>query len=309
MIRYFVFFVLFLISLPTLSQTQDWRTESKIGLILDFGNPVNRFGLVLQLGVLYQNDFQSNFEIKIYDQLSSFGPKNPGFESRLSLGLIYGYGRMEYLKNPFYSVEHNQLQRRHALGYIFHYYKDQTQTSQGTGSLVIGIGGFQIITENDILGNTKGLDQYRTGAVAVSYRRDEQLFTLKTILYTGQTRCSEMKRVQDSNYPARFGYKDNSRCQHADCSHGILAGSYAYGGLTKQSLKVDFGIDAEQIRNFVQNKLIHDMYFIPSFMNSAENPHIPMLDRNKNLFLYQENQQIRLPRFFYSLSANGALFY
>ena len=299
----------FLTSLITISLGQNWSTESKLGLVFDFGNPVNRFGFTLQLALLYDNDFQTNIEWKVYDQIGSFGPKNPGAESKLSIAFIYGYGKNEYYENPFYSVEQNQLKRKYALGYVYQYYKDQTNTSQGTGSLIIGIAGFQIITENDILGNLQGLDQYRTGAFGVTYRRQEHLFALKTILYTGQTRCDQMKRVQDSNYPSRFGYKDNSACQHSDCSHGILAGSYAIAGPTKHALGIGFGIDADQIRNIVQNKLIHDMYFIPSFMNSAENPHIPMLDREGKLFLYQEDQRIRLPRFFYSLSANGNMFY
>ena len=289
--------------------SQNLSTQWKGGIVLDIGSPVMRWGATINFGVLYKDELQGNIEWKVYDQLKSFGPKDPGLESKISIGMFYGFGEGALDPNPFYSLYQNQLNRKYALSYLFHYYWDKTNTSQGSGSILIQLKQFQIITENDILGNLSGLDQYRTGAFAVSYRKDQQLIHLKSILYTGATRCAQVNRVTDDGYPSRFGYKDNSHCQHADCSHGVLALSYSYAGDYRQIYQLGLGVDADQIRNAVQNKLIHDMYFIPSFMNSAENPHIPMIDRHGKLFLFKEDQQVRLPRFFYSLSANGNLFY
>lgn len=281
----------------------------KIGAVVQLGSPVQRIGVNLLYSKQWNDHVQYNLSWNLHFNQKNFGPKGSGFEQKLSAILFYGYGNKRYYNNPFVSLYQHQIQNAYSAGLGYHFYWDQKSTSQGTGSILLQFVDTQIILENDLFGNTSGLDQFRTGAIAVQFRDNKDLYTVKSILYTGQTKCAQMKRIKDSPYPSRFGYKDMSDCIHSDCSHGTLSFQYSRASNYKQYYQANFGIDAEQIRNFIQNKVIHDMYFIPRFLNSAENPHIPMIDENGKLYLFRKGQKIKKWSWVYSLSANGSLFY
>jgi hypothetical protein len=76
-----------------------------------------------------------------------------------------------------------------------------------------------------------------------------------------------------------------------------------------QYLGAEIGIDAEQIRNFFQNKLIHDSKLLPLNWNDVKNPHIPMLCADGCPYTYHDGQKIRKPRLFFQSWLNNSILY
>jgi hypothetical protein len=72
---------------------------------------------------------------------------------------------------------------------------------------------------------------------------------------------------------------------------------------------IHLGIDAEQIRDIIQNKGFHDMCFIPSFMTNQKNLHIPMKMEDGYDYLFKEGQKIRKPKLVWQLALNPSLLY
>ena len=96
---------------------------------------------------------------------------------------------------------------------------------------------------------------------------------------------------------------------YANTSHGLLSTQIKCNIGYSQNVQLNMGVDAEQVRNAVQNKLIHDMRFIPKKWNKAKNCHIPMLDTNNNPYLYAEDQKIRKAKLYLNAFTNANIFY
>ena len=72
---------------------------------------------------------------------------------------------------------------------------------------------------------------------------------------------------------------------------------------------VQGGIDDEGIRHLFQNKLMHDMKFIPSKWEHMNNPHIPMLQPDGTAYLFKTGQLVRKPKPFFEIGLNNPLFW
>ena len=79
--------------------------------------------------------------------------------------------------------------------------------------------------------------------------------------------------------------------------------------LMGKSLQGNMGIDAEQVRNFFQNKLVHELFFSPKKGRWRGGADLPMIDSEGKMYLYKKDQKIRPGRFYYNLFANPGLFY
>lgn len=280
------------------------------GLSFSFGSTLNRTGFSVQ--AYYLRDFvQLNVQVRGHYNFSSFGPRPriPGWELQSAIGAVVGFGPpIENDVNPFLSPLSNQTTRRYAAGYAFHMYWDQMKTSQFGGSAGIHIERFQIISENDAL---SGLidDRFRTGAVLFRYRLEDMQVGISSILWTGDTRSEGTFKVRESEYPARFGYKDISQGTHGHFSHGILALQVQRNLGLGQVAQLQLGLDSEWVRHVLQNRLIHDMWFVPQAINKAKNPHLPMLDKEGNPYLFRKDQSVKSTSFFFSADLNPGLFY
>ena len=60
-------------------------------------------------------------------------------------------------------------------------------------------------------------------------------------------------------------------------SHGILYGSLSYNLPYRQDAFVKIGIESEEIRHLIQNRLIHDLIFLPKSVKHHSS-HYPRLD-------------------------------
>lgn len=277
------------------------------GLAFNFGTTINRIGVYF--GGFYYYDFiQLNSSFRVYYNFKTFGPSIKGFEWQPSLGMVGSFGKRQSELDPFYDVLGNQTGRKFSLGYAYNFYFDPMKTSQRTGTILVGVGRFELITENDILA-TRRSDRFRTGGIKLSYVYENMLFAINAITWTGNPQSPSTKRINDSGFPSRFGYLDISDAPYGKYSHGILALQYKYALGYGQDIQFSLGGDSEKVRNFIQNKLVHDMYFWPRKWNKARNPHLPMLDSEGMPYIYKEGQRIKAPSLYFDLSLNPGNFY
>jgi len=287
-----------------------WKNQNyklSASIILNFGSTLNRIGLrinsdyrIKRLNIKNAVAYHYNFR--------SYGHGLSSQEWKLDAHLHVGIGDTLDLESFSYTQLDN-TGRRYAVGYGIHYYKDNRATSQTTGTLNFRINKFIAISENDILGNVNGLDQFRTGSFLIGWIDRTRIYTIKSILWTGQTRCEGTKKIYDSAYPARWGYKDISSCRYGNKTHGILAAELLYKTDNYNMISAGLGIDSERVRNVIQNKLIHDMYFLPQLLVKTKNLHLPMYDDHSALYLYNKGQKLRDRSIYYSFNLNNGFFY
>jgi hypothetical protein len=229
----------------------------------------------------------------------------PGSEWQAFLGTTLGFGPPDQLLSPFLHPVSNQTSRRYAAAYALQWYGDHMGTSQLTGLLGLHLGPWEILSENDAYTGRLD-DRYRTGTLAVAYHRERVRVGISSILWTGDARAEAVERHPGYG---RFGYKDLSNTTHGRQSHGILAVEASYALPYYHVAQVRAGIDAEQVRQLLQNRLIHDLPFIPAAWVKARNPRYPMLTSEGLPYLGQPGQRIRAPRLYMQGGLNPALFY
>ncbi len=222
------------------------------------------------------------------------------------MGILFSHGELDSTKNLFISSVSNQTGKKYNIAYSYNIYRNKIGTSQQTGILGFGFGKWQLISENDIFAE-QATDKFRTAGLKLKYNYKEFSFAINITLWTGNSKNAPT--LSDSTFKARHGYKDMSNAPYGKVSAGILSFEAQYAPPYYQSLKLSSGIDSEKVRNTIQNKLIHDMYFIPEKINKAKNPHMPMISEDGDLYLYKKNQKIRKPKYYFKFAANDAIFY
>ena len=134
-------------------------------------------------------------------------------------------------------------------------------------------------------------------------------YEIRSVLWHGNTKGFTAKNICETKYPCRYGYRNFSKCQYGNYSHGILSARISHAFSSGQMAHLDLGIDSEKVRHGLQNLLIHDMILIPEKWNKARNVHYPMLDEKGEPFLFLEGQKIRADRLYFSLGLNEKGFY
>ncbi len=275
----------------------------RASVIAALGNRFQRIGATIQL-YGYSGFAQVNAEVKWYYNFRSLGQPGRYGEWVTSLGLLGGYGSVRVADNPFLSTTGNQTGLYNSIGYAYNLYFNSRKTTQQTGTIAFQFGDISIISENDIFARPT-LDRFRTGAFLLQYQTDNYQFAINCTMWTGQM---GNKVTGDTRFPY-FGYMDTTGGVYTGYSHGLLSGQFRMaldGGYTAQA---NAGIDAEQVRNFVQNRLIHDMIFLPPAWRSTKNCHIPMLDTAGHQYLYLPGQEIKAPHAYWNLSSGFNGFY
>ena len=285
------------------------HVSGTFGVLVGFGKPTNRIGINANIQ-FYNTRFQASVATKIYYNISNYGPPLSYWEIQPQCAIQVAWGKENTTENPFYYTKLQRRGRQYALGYAFQYYWNRVGTKQGTGTVILQLNKVSIQVENDVFGNFRGRDRFRTGALSVSYQQADFLVELKSVLWTGETRGAGLVTCRAPNsYPCRWGFKDISKLPFGKYSHGVLAAQVHYALPYRQSAQLGVGIDSEHIRHFIQNKLIHDMYFLPPKWVQTKNLHYPMLDENGMPYLYQVDQIIRKDKFYLHLGINEDGFY
>ncbi len=303
--KYIVAFGILLYAIPAYSQVlNNIKQGFNIGLVSALGNKFQRVGFTLQT-YFYNTNTQLNAEIRIYHNFKNLGPVKQYNELVASAGLVYAYGLKQKENNPFFSCISNQTNYASSIGYSYNFYFNKIHTTQQTGIIAFQFNKLSIITENDIFARPT-LDRFRTGAFLVQYQyKNFYQFAVNCTMWTGQM-GNKISSEKDLPFTC---YMDTTNGIYTNYSHGLLSGQIKYAFNDCQNVQANMGIDAEQIRNFVQNRLIHDMIFIPKKWHKSKNCHIPMLDTEGNQYLYKPNQKIKKPQPYWNLFTGTALFY
>jgi len=275
-----------------------------IGIVMALGNKFQRLGITLQTYYIY-NFTQLNAEVRFYHNFKNLGPTTQYGEMVTSAGAVFGYGPKQECFNPFLSSISNQTGYTNSVGYSYNaYWPHKIKTRQQTGTIALQFNNFSIISENDILGHTY-FDRFRTGAFLLQYQyKNRYQFAFNCTLWTGQMG----NQVKDHpNFPS--GCMDTTGSVYPKYSHGLLSAQFKMYLDQGQNLQTNIGVDAEQVRNFVQNKLIHDLVFIPRKWFKPINCHIPMLDTAGNQYLYNPGQKIKKPEVYWNVFSAASIFY
>ena len=275
---------------------------AQIGLSFNLGTHFNRIGVQGQLYYFFEH-VQFNLSVQAFHNFRAFPMGRPSWELQAKAGLLLSAGA----KHPFYyqyfvSETGNQTSRPIYLGYSYNFYFDSQQTTQQTGTAIIGLYNVALVVENDFLA-FQNQDKYRTGALSIQYHNGRNLIELAATMWTCDPYAEGTLTVStDSLFPAKYGYRNTANTAYNNLSVGALALKYQRYLDVGQGIGFAAGIDAEQIRNFIQNRMIHDSALL-------KDPHIPMLDRTGASFLYRPGQQLRAPLFYLQFMANSNGFY
>ncbi len=277
-----------------------------IGLVAAIGNKFDRMGICLK-GYCVYGAVQLNADLRFYGNLKNLGPSGFYPEGFASLGIVYGYGKQDSInKTHFLTSVSNQTGHPSSIGYSYNAYFNKIGTTQQSGTISLQFNKTNIISENDIFGHSF-FDRFRTGAILVQYTYNRQFqFGMNCTMWTGQ--LEHTIRDGDPHFPN--GYMDTTRSIYADRSCGLL--SFQVNGILptiNQPAQANVGIDAEQVRNAVQNHLIHDLLFLPKKWRSSRNVDMPMIDDKGNQYLYKPGQVIRKPEPYINGFLNPLLFY
>jgi hypothetical protein len=180
---------------------------------------------------------------------------------------------------------------------------NKIKTSQVTGIVAFQFDKFSIITENDLLAKHI-LDRFRTGAILLQYQDKYIQYAINCTMWTGKMGIAVKDDVM---FPS--GYVTSKGGIYSDLSHGLLSGQVKIANEYGQYFQLNMGIDAEQVRNAVQNKLIHDMVFLPRSLYKSNNSHLPMLDTKNEQYLKRPNQHIKKPTLFFNAQTSPNIFY
>ena len=283
-----------------LAYAGDWNGGATAGMTVYFGNKTNRVGIFA--GAWIRHDFvQLNPGIRFCYHFKNLGPDGRCRELNSYTGLLLAWGKRDSMENPFITNVSNQTKRRNSVAYSYNIYGNNMGTSQKTGTFALQFSKISLITENDLFGDTK--DRFRTGATSIQYQRESVILGVSLLMWTGEKGV----RVSGTDYPSRNGYRVQGR--FGQYSHGILClHARQYLGYGQNAL-ISGGVDAEQIRHLFQNRIIHDMAFLPARWVKNPNSHVPMLDTEGEMFLYQPGQKIRKPTPYFNAAVNPALLY
>jgi hypothetical protein len=319
----FLVLSIFLLTLKTSAQNNAINTiGGQIGILFSLGTHCNKIGLIGR--VYWQKDFvQLNLQTAGWYNFKSLGSEKKAWEAQLQLGIsgCWGTKRDSFSEiNPFLNSVSNQTARPNAVSYAYIFYFDKMGSSQSSGIFGLQISNFRFYFENDFLA-FQSKDKFRTGAMGFFYRYKDWQFALKHLAYTGDPYHKLCPWIEDGLFPSRSGFIDMTSAPLGNKSFGIISlqaerrivpGKYIHS-LDRmpldQYLAAEIGVDAEQIRNFFQNKLIHDSKLLPLNWNDVKNPHIPMLCSDGCPYTYQDGQKIRKPRIFFQSSLNNSIFY
>jgi hypothetical protein len=278
----------------------------RAGAIVSFGTHFQRLGVNLNFYYIY-GSFQANSEVRCYYNFKNLGPRAKYTELVLSQGIVYAYGATQAFINPFITSVSNQTDQQNCIGYAYNAWFNSIHTKQQTGTLQLGFGPVSFITENDILAKP-ALDRFRSGAFLLQYRYQDLVEAgIACSIWTGHFK----KRAEINGVPVFYNncYMDTLNGTYTGYSHGLLGVQAKVLLPYQQYAQANIGIDAEQVRNALQNRLMHNMKFVPKEINKAKNCHIPMIDDKGGLYLYKQDQRVRKPRTYLNVGANANLFY
>lgn len=269
---------LLFILLPLTSKSQSYfRDHVGASVTIYSSIGTHNTGIGAKINTWYQDHF---YQITLSNSIRLFalnyGDRKNYVDNKFSIGLLLLGGKKEQQPSPFSDVLLNKSIYNNSFGYSYMIYLDNRGTSQSSGAFLFGTNNFELYLENDVFAGT-GRDRFRTGAISASYRYDQYKFSIGSRIWTGETRGAKWQELKGSDHP--YGFKIIEDLPYGKTSSGTLylGASYYYG--FSQWSSVELGIDSENIRNFIQNRIVHDLIFLPKKIERTT-PHYPRLDEH-----------------------------
>lgn len=270
--------LLFILLFPFFLHSQNYlrdHTGVKLGLMLNFGSHINAIGLNFNA---YYTDyfFQFNAGSTIYFYANGYGQRKRFWENRNAFGLVLLAGKKQ--SNIDFQLDglNHQTQYDYGLAYNYLWYFDNVGTTQRSGGFGIHIKNISLYHENDVFAGSAE-DRFRTGHFLISYKLENFKIGVGLAIWTGET--IDGVKVNITSPKMRKGYKSLEERPFGKTSHGNAYVSMISNLPYQQNLHLRIGMDSEHIRHSIQNRLIHDLLFLPKKM-SRTSYHYPRLDQD-----------------------------
>jgi hypothetical protein len=293
-------FLLFIFTC-SFSNAQNYFSEhfgGTVGIVLNMGTHVDGIGLNIK-GYYTDYFFQVNAGSTIYFHPKSYGGRKNFWESRTVLGAVLLAGKKEQTLNLMLDGLNHQTPYNLGLAYNFLFYHDNMKTSQRSGAWGFHVNRFSLLHENDFFGG-RGEDRFRTGLVHLNYRYKEWQFSTGIYIWTGDSRHGTWEKVRMKNCPNGFCILEDQ--PYGKTSHGVLYASVTRHFDFGQNATMRIGLDSENIRHAFQNRLIHDIMFLPQNAVKRSTPHSPRLDEH-GCPAFDKND-VRKDKFYFQFNAN-----
>lgn len=277
------------------------RFGAQGGLVFNFGTHQQKIGLTVNT---FYHDFfyQINAGTQISFHINSYGGRKKFWESRTFVGGVLLAGKQQQIVSPIYGGLQHQTKFNLGLGYNYLWYFDEAGTSQKSGAFGLHIRQFFIAMENDVFGG-QARDRFRTATLYAHFRTKNFTYFSEAFIWTGETRGSNWVKSSLKGMPN--GYRDISELPYGKTSHGVWSVGVHTHLPFQQIVSGKIGFDSEKIRDVIQNKLGHDLIFLPKKMK-RHTPHYPMLNQ-EGCPIFDKKEK-RKDKFFFSISGNDYLF-
>lgn len=270
----------------------------QMGVVFQVGSHKNAIGISLN-GYYHDHFFQVNAGQQLIFSLNDLGGRSKFLESRSVIGGMLLGGRTDNTVDPFIQPLNHQSNYRNAIGYSYILYFDPVGTSQRSGAWSLHFDKFSIYHENDVFGG-QGKDRFRSGDFRFAFRMDRMRFSMGVRIWTGETSNTKWIKTNMENCPN--GYKLLEENLYGGTSHGVLYGGIEGAMVYNQYASFFTGVDSEVVRNVFQNRLMHDLPFLPkSFKRTT--PHYPMLDEHGCAIFDKKDR--RKDKWFIQLGSNS----
>lgn len=244
-----------------------------LGIVFNVGSHVNSIGLNAK-GYYTDHFYQINGSSTIYLNYSSYGGRRKFIETRNAVGAILLAGKKERdIDFQLDGLNHNTSYNL-GVGFNYIFYHDNAGTSQKSGGFALHVKEFSIYHENDVFGGLSK-DRFRTAHLFLSYQYKDFKLGTGVNLWTGETKNAPWQRLSFDKCPNGFRLLED--LPYGRTSHGIFYGSVQFNGPFNQITQLKIGVDSESIRHGFQNRLIHDLLFLPKKIKRTT-PHYPRLD-------------------------------
>jgi hypothetical protein len=225
------------------------------------------------------------------------GNRRNFIENRSAIGLVGFFGPENQSLDWQLSSWTKQAANDYAISYSSIWYFDNRKTSQRSGAFGLQVKKMSFYHENDAFAGI-ATDRFRTGNLLIQW--SDSLFKIGAGLeiWTGET-TGVPKQFKPEKYPK--AYKDLSTLPFGKTSHGIIYSQVQYKTVVNQTLSCKMGIDSEEVRHIFQNKLFHDLPFLPKKYQN-QTPHYPRLN-SEGLPVFNKNEA-RKNSFYFSIGTH-----
>lgn len=265
-------------------------------LSASIGSHQHYYGIGAHAGLEYRT-FLLTIGSDLSYRFKDLGQRNQFLESKSYVGISVLTGKNTSVGDMDLGALNNYFSRENSLGYAYIIYLDNGGTSQLSGAFRGEIKRHSLMLENDFFAG-QGKDRFRTATL--SYRYRELLWSghLGVRLWTGEASGLQVKEIERHGNLQR--YKDLSSNPFGKTSHGILYGGVKYA-LGSQTLGVELGVDAEQVRDVLQNQIAHASVWHRRKASKAVA--YPMLNKMGNPTF--DKSQVRTASAYFQLSISG----